>query len=97
MPAYVIAQVEVHDPQTYERYKPMVPPTLAQYGGRFLTRGAEITALSGDWNPPRLVILEFPNVAQAQAWWNSPEYTAARKVRESASTGNILLVPGASD
>jgi uncharacterized protein (DUF1330 family) len=94
MPAYVIAQVDIHDPKAYERYRELVPATIAQHGGRYLARGGATQALTGDWQPSRLVILEFPSLEQAQAWWNSPEYTALRKIRESCSDGKILLVQG---
>ena len=94
MPAYVIAQIELHDPKAYERYRAEVPATIAQYGGRYLARGGATETLTGDWQPERLVILEFPSLEQAKAWWDSPEYTALRKIRESASQGKILLVQG---
>jgi uncharacterized protein (DUF1330 family) len=94
MPAYVIAQIDIHDPKAYERYRDEVPATIAQYGGRYLARGGAVKALTGDLQAPRLVILEFPSMEQAQAWWDSPEYTAVRKIRESASHGTIVLVQG---
>ena len=96
MPAYVIAQIDIHDPKAYERYRAEVPATIAQYGGRYLARGGATKALTGEWDAPRLVILEFPSMEQAQAWWDSPEYTPLRKLRETISHGKILLVQGLS-
>jgi len=94
MVAYVINDMEVTDPQLLEDYKKLSPATVAQYGGRFLARGGPIEAIEGSWLPKRLVILEFPSVAQAKAWVNSAEYAPARRVRQQASKSNIIVVEG---
>lgn len=96
MPAYVINDMEVTDPQLFEEYKKLSPATVAQYGGRFLARGGRIDKLEGDWSPRRLVILEFPSVQQAQAWIDSPEYAPARRLRQLSSISNMVLVEGAA-
>jgi len=96
MPAYVIAQITVHDPATYERYKALAPPTIAAYDGRYLARGGATTTLTGTWHPTRLVILEFPTVERAREWWNSPDYAAARSIRETCADAEIVLVDGLS-
>jgi uncharacterized protein (DUF1330 family) len=92
--AFVIANVTIEDPVRYEDYKRMVPGTLAAFGGRFIARGGQIDVLEGDWKPNRLVILEFPSVERARAWWNSPEYAEARALRQATSTGTLLIVEG---
>jgi uncharacterized protein (DUF1330 family) len=79
MSAYVVVEVEVLDPERYETYKQLAPPSIAQYGGRYVARGGEVATLEGTWAPKRLVILEFPSVDQAKAWWNSPEYAEAKR------------------
>ncbi len=94
MAAFVIANVTIEDPVRYEDYKRMVPGTLAAFGGRFIARGGQIDVLEGDWKPNRLVILEFPSVERARAWWNSPEYAEARALRQATSTGTLLIVEG---
>ena len=94
MAAYVIANVEVTDAATYERYRKDVPATIEQYGGRFLVRGGAVTALEGDFQPKRIVVLEFPSVERAQAWWDSPEYRPLRALRQSASRGDLFVVAG---
>jgi len=95
MAAYLINDMEVTDPQVLEDYKKLSPATVAQYGGKFLARGGSIDQIEGDWKPKRLVILEFPSVEQAKAWINSPEYAAARRLRQQASRSNIIIVEGA--
>ena len=94
MVAYVINDMEVTDPQLLEDYKKLSPATVAQYGGRFLARGGPIEVFEGTWQPKRLVILEFPSLAQAKAWVNSPEYAPARRIRQQASRSNIVVVEG---
>jgi uncharacterized protein (DUF1330 family) len=94
MPAYVINDMEVTNPQLLEDYKKLSPPTVAQYGGKFLARGGAVEKVEGDWAPKRLVILEFPTVEQAKAWVNSTEYAPARRLRQQASRSNIIVVEG---
>lgn len=94
MPAYLVVEVTVNDPATYERYKEMTPPTIAQYGGRYLARGGQTEVLEGDWRPTRLVILEFSSVERARAWWNSPEYAPAKALRQSCADTDMVLLEG---
>ena len=94
MPAYIINDMEVLDPQGLEEYKQLSPRTVAQYGGKFLARGGRMKKLEGDWQPKRLVILEFPSLEQAEAWINSPEYAEPRRMRQKASRSNIVVVEG---
>lgn len=92
--AYVIADVTVTDPAGYEDYRRRVPATIEKYGGRFIARGGTIEVLEGDWQPSRLVIIEFPTADEARAWWNSPEYAAARAIRQATSEGTLLILQG---
>jgi uncharacterized protein (DUF1330 family) len=94
MPAYVIADIEVQDPEQYTRYGALVPATLEPFGGRFLVRGGEHESLEGDWRPRRLVVLEFPSADHARRWYASADYVAAMAIRHRASTGSIVLVEG---
>ncbi len=95
MPAYVINDMDVTDPALLEEYKKLSPSTVALYGGRFIVRGGHSETLEGEWNPKRLVILEFPSVDQAKAWIGSPEYAPARALRQQASRSNMVVVEGA--
>jgi uncharacterized protein (DUF1330 family) len=94
MPAYVICETDVHDAAQYEHYKAAAPATIAAYGGRYLARGGELGVFEGEWDPPRLVILEFEDLAAAKRWYESPEYTEARKLREGAATFRVVGVQG---
>jgi uncharacterized protein (DUF1330 family) len=94
MRAYIIAEIDIHDPTTYERYKGMAPASIAKYGGKYLVRGATCTKLEGSWDPKRFVILEFPTADAARRWWASPEYAPAKAVRQSSATSDLILVEG---
>jgi uncharacterized protein (DUF1330 family) len=65
VPAYVIANVDVRDPEAYEEYRALVPATIAEHGGRYTARGGATEVAEGDWKPKRLVIVEFPSVENA--------------------------------
>ena len=94
MPAYVIAETDVHDAAKYEHYKAAAPATIAAYGGRYAARGGELSVLEGDWQPTRLVILEFDDLEAARRWYDSPEYREARRLREGAATFRVVAVEG---
>jgi uncharacterized protein (DUF1330 family) len=94
MPAYIAVEVEVHDAERYEKYKSMVPPSLEPYGGRFLIRGGKVETLEGEWAPKRFVIVEFPSLEKAKAWWNSDEYAEARALRQATAKTQMIVVEG---
>jgi uncharacterized protein (DUF1330 family) len=94
MPAYVIAQIEVTDKDRYDEYRRQVAATIEQYGGRFLVRGGALRTLEGDWQPGRLVVLEFPSTEALQNWYGSAEYGPLITLRQSASTGSLVAVEG---
>jgi uncharacterized protein (DUF1330 family) len=94
MTAYVIATMEIHDPETYRKYTALTPPTVKRYGGRFLTRGDEVFTLEGEAFTERMVILEFPSKADVEAWLNDPEYVEAAKFRRDASISRIIVQEG---
>lgn len=94
MPAYVIVEIKVNNPVGYEDYKKLTAGTLPAYQGKFIVRGGKIETLEGDWSPERFVMLEFPTVALAKAWWSSPEYTAAKQIRYKHSTSRMIVAEG---
>ena len=94
MPAYFVAEVEVTNPTGYEPYRAAVPATIAQYGGRYLARGAATELLEGGPEPKRIVILEFSDTAAAKRWYNSPEYQKILPIRLANSTGRVFIVEG---
>jgi uncharacterized protein (DUF1330 family) len=94
MPAYVIVETDVSDPDQYERYKAAAPATIDAAGGRYLARGGGLAVLEGEWRPDRLVVLEFEDLDAAKRWYDSPEYAEARRLREGAATFRMVAVEG---
>ena len=94
MTAYVIVDIDVHDPIGYEEYKKLAPAAVELYGGKYIARGGKTETLEGDWSPTRLVILQFENSEQAKQWLNSPEYSEARKMRHQTANSNMVVIEG---
>ena len=94
MAAYVIVDIEVTDPAGFDEYRQRVPATLAAHEGRFLVRGGALEVVEGSWRPRRLVVLEFPSLAQARRWYDSEEYREPKAMRLRTSKGNIVFVEG---
>ena len=94
MPAYLIVETDITDPEQYEQYKAASPGAIAAHGGRFVVRGGETAVLEGDWNPKRLVVVEFDDLEAAKRFYDSPEYRAAMKLREGAASLNMVAVEG---
>ena len=94
MPAYVVLDIEVIDPDAYSKYKELGPPSVALFGGRYLARGGRVETLEGSWVPSRLVILEFPTAELGRAWWVSAEYGPAKAIRQASARTEMLLIEG---
>ena len=92
--AYVIVDMEVIDPERYAAYRELAAPAVEAGGGRYLARGGATEVFEGDRVPHRTVILEFPDMEAARAWYDSPAYLEARSVREGAAVGSFIAVEG---
>jgi uncharacterized protein (DUF1330 family) len=92
--AYWIARVDVRDPETYKTYVETAKPAFARHQAKFLARGGRTEILEGKARA-RNVIIEFPSMDEALACYNSPEYTAARAIRQTVSDGEFVLVEAA--
>jgi uncharacterized protein (DUF1330 family) len=95
MAAYVIVEVDVHDPVQYEDYKKMTPGSLLPFQGKFVVRGGAAELLEGTQEPKRIVVLEFPTRDLAKQWWSSPQYAPAKALRQRISATRMILVDGA--
>ena len=94
MSAYIIVEVSVQNPEEYEQYKKLTPASVASYGGKFIVRGGKSETLEGDWQPERIVVLEFPSVQKAKEWWDSPSYNIAKTIRQRTATTRMIVVEG---
>ena len=94
MPAYLICRIRVTHPQHSDEYKKLTPAAIAKHGGRFVVRGGPVTTLEGPDEHDRVVVIEFPTMERAKAFWDGPDYAAAKALRKSAATGQYILVEG---
>jgi uncharacterized protein (DUF1330 family) len=94
MAAYVIAHVEITDQQGFEEYRRLVPAVISAYGGRYLVRGGALERLEGDDILKRLVVLEFPDMASAKAFYQSPEYRPLIAMRQRTARSTLFAVEG---
>jgi uncharacterized protein (DUF1330 family) len=94
MPAYIIVDIEVQDPVGYEEYKKLAGASVEKYGGRYVVRGGETEVLEGEWQPKRIVVLEFESMQRAKDWLNCEEYREPRKMRHRTARTKMILVQG---
>jgi uncharacterized protein (DUF1330 family) len=94
VPAYIVVETDIRDADQYELYKQASPAAVAAGEGRFIARGGELAVLEGDWQPKRLVLLEFPDLEAAKRFYESPEYQEAKRLREGAADFNMVAVEG---
>ena len=94
MSAYIIAKVEVTDMEQYKDYMKLTPAAIEAFGGKFIARGGEVETLEGPEETRRVVLLEFPNLEAARAFWTSEQYKEAKAKREGAAEGSFVLVDG---
>ena len=93
MAAYVLVDVDVTDTDQYDQYRPLAAASVEQYGGRYIVRGSGGTFLEGGWPAqPSALVSRWPSRAAALAFWNSPEYAAAKRLREGTGRFRVLLV-----
>ena len=97
MAAYIIVDIEVTDPKNYETVKKLTPSIVAKYGGKYLSRGGITEIIEGDWQPKRLVILEFEDSAKAKAWLDSPEFAPIRELRAKTAITRMVLTESEPD
>ncbi len=97
MKAYVIADTEIIDSTTATRYRELAQRSIAAYGGRYLVRGGGAEPIEGNWSPQLLVIVEFPSMARAHAWYHSREYAEALTLSTTALRRRLIFVEGVAD
>ncbi|MEZ5932884.1 MAG: DUF1330 domain-containing protein [Alphaproteobacteria bacterium] len=94
MASYILAQLDVHDPETFQHYRDKVAPLVEAFGGRYIVRGGEVTTLEGELAAPRLVIIEFADRAAARRWYDSEEYQEILPLRLKSAEGSAVIVDG---
>ncbi len=94
MPAYVISDVMFRDQEAVDAYRTRAAASITHHGGRYIVRGGAIERLEGPWDPKIIIIVEFPDMERARAWYRSPEYAAALEFRDQAIDRSLILVDG---
>ena len=94
MSAYVIVEIDIVDPAGYEEYKKLAGATVEKYGGKYVARGGKTEVLEGDWQPKRIVVLQFDSMQRAKDWLHCEEYREPRKMRHRTAKTNMVLVEG---
>jgi len=94
MAAYIIATIEVTDPEKFEVYRGQVPATIEKHGGRYLARGGEVSVVEGDQPERRTVVLEFESLEKAKGWYYSDDYAGPKELRIASTISNVMIVDG---
>ena len=94
MAAYIIVNIDTAGSPEYDTYKEMAQDTVTQFGGRYIVRGGPMHLLEGEWQPKRLVVLEFPTLERAREWWESEAYAPAKALRQSLAHTEMVLISG---
>ena len=97
MAAYVIVDIDVHNPEKYREYLAQITPTVLSCGGKYLVRGANSEVVSGNWQPKRLVVMEFPDIGTARHWASCDEYAPIHALRNQYASANMVIVEGSVD
>lgn len=95
MAGYIVGNIEITDPETYEEYRKLVPPLVEKYGGKYLVRGGPAEQMEGNNPPKRVVVLEFPSLDAAKQFYHSAEYGPVKAIRLKAASGDLWVVEGA--
>jgi uncharacterized protein (DUF1330 family) len=94
MSVYMIIEIKVKNNLLYSTYVEKVPKVVGKYGGRYLVRGGQVTPVSGNWNPERIILLEFETMGQLQKCFESPEYLELAPLREESTLSRSIIVEG---
>lgn len=94
MAAYIIATIEVTDPEQFEVYRGQVPATIAKHGGKYLARGGAVEVVEGGQPAQRTVVLEFDSLEKARGWYYSDDYAGPKALRIASTISNVMIVDG---
>ncbi len=98
MSVYMMVEImEIRDPETYRSYIEKVKELVVQQGGKYLSRGSNITPISGDWTPKRMILIEFPSMESVQNCFNSTQYREIAPLREKATLSRAIIIEGTVD
>jgi len=91
VPALLLADIDVKDPEAYAEYRTANPGVVKKYRGRYIAVGGDVRVIEGDWSPRRTIIIEFPDMAAVKNFYDSPEYVELRKIRWKSADSRIVV------
>ena len=94
MAAYFIVDLEVTEPVRFKANAEAIPATVSAFGGKYLVASGTIENIEGDWNPQKLIVIEFETIERAKKWWESENYREIKEIRLESSNAKILLTVG---
>ena len=94
MAAYLVVDIDVHNPEQYQAYVEQAPAFVEKHGGTYRVRGGDAQVVEGDWHPSRFVVVEFPSKAQAQAFLDDPDYQKVADIRRKSTNSQMIIVDG---
>jgi uncharacterized protein (DUF1330 family) len=92
VPVYIIVDIDIFDPVGFAEYRKAVVPLVQKYGGQYIAADDRVEPLEGDWNPKRIVMIEFPSLENAKGWLNCEEYSEPCKIRQRTAKTRMILV-----
>jgi uncharacterized protein (DUF1330 family) len=90
---YWVVRVSVHDRERYPEYLAAAKPAFEKYGANFIVRGGSFDSMEGT-SRDRNVVVEFKDLATAKACYQSPEYQAAKAIRQKYSEADFIIIEG---
>jgi len=93
MPAYVVVDIDVKDPEAYKQYVALAPASVEAHGGKYLARAGRTEKLEGDGLPRWVVILQFESIEQARAWL-APDDAPVKQLRHQSASTNMVVIEG---
>ena len=97
MKGYVIATIRVDDAEAYEAYRSRTGAVIESFGGRFLVRGGQVEPREGEMAHDRVVVIEFPSMDRARAFYDSDAYQAIVPIRKAHADSRLFLVEGVAE
>ncbi len=95
MSAFVVADIQIENPEEYEKYKQLVKPIAEKYGGNYRVRGGDMDIRETDlWTPTRMVIIEFPDMEAARGFFDSAEYAPVKPLRRDHAKCTVVILDG---
>ena len=96
MKGYLVLDLSINDLNGFMEYAEKIPAFIAKHGGQYIVQGVIPELMEGDWQPDRLVILEFPSQENAKEFLSDPEAQSLFAIRHKTTKSKLILAEGCS-